>query len=80
MEHFDGENMTLKMAEKFAEDVRHALSEIVEKKLNILEVPESNGMVLVREGSKEEEERNSPKIRISVYDLKEEGRFILCHK
>lgn len=65
--------------DSFDKDLLETASRMIEEGLNQLEIPGSEGMVLVKVGSPEEEKRRGSQIPIAPFE-KDGEIFIVCSK
>lgn len=73
------EDMSAKLARQFELKVDETIEIMLRQKLDILEIPESGGMVIVRKGSDQHKDRDIVSGRQIKALEKGQDTFIVCH-
>lgn len=71
--------MSVHLSKSFAQRVKETIDNMVDKNLDVADVPMSNGMVIVKENTKEAKKREKDDTKLFSYKIK--GLiFTVCHK
>jgi hypothetical protein len=70
---------SFEFSDSFGRNVEDTASKMIEQELNVLEIPNSEGLILVRVGSDEEERRKGSQMPIAPYE-RHGNIFIVCTK
>ena len=70
--------MAFKLTKNVEREVNTTLAALVARNLDLLEVPDTQGMVLVKAGSIEEAKRKQPGNQLAEYKIGE-NTYILCN-